>query len=64
MNSVQSTFEPLIDEYEVARIQNRSVASVRRDRMLRKGCPYIKIGALVRYRPTDLRLFRSRNGRR
>src|ERR1035437_6455492 len=32
----------------------RSVASVRRDRLLKKGCPYIKIGSSVRYLPSDV----------
>lgn len=47
--------EPLLTEQEYARILKRSVASVRRDRLLRQGCPYVKLGALVRYRPEDVR---------
>jgi hypothetical protein len=46
--------EYLFDERDLARITKRSVASVRRDRLLKKGCPYIKIGSSVRYLPSDL----------
>src|SRR4051794_3254545 len=42
--------EILLNEKEVARILRRSVASIRRDRLLRRGCAYVKLGALVRYR--------------
>lgn len=63
MQSLDSTIEPLIDEYELARILNRSVASLRRDRQLRQGCPYVKIGALIRYQPYDVRAFLKRNRR-
>ncbi len=63
-NSVATThIEPLINEHEYARITHRSVASARRDRLLGKGCPYVKLGALVRYRPEDVRGFIERNVR-
>jgi hypothetical protein len=45
--------EPLLDEYDIARLNKCSVSSVRRDRRLKKGCPWLKLGALVRYRPSD-----------
>jgi hypothetical protein len=54
-NPVDLDLEPLLTEQEYARAIKRSVASVRRDRLLRQGCPYIKLGALVRYRPADIR---------
>jgi len=53
--------ETLLTEREYARIIKRSVASVRRDRLLRQGCPYLKLGALVRYRPEDVRTHLERN---
>jgi hypothetical protein len=53
--------ERLLNEHEYARIANRSVASIRRDRRFGKGCPYVKLGALVRYRPADVRAFLERN---
>jgi hypothetical protein len=46
--------QELLTERELARITKRSVASVRRDRLLKKGCPFIKISASVRYRPSDV----------
>ena len=46
--------ERLFDERDLARFTKRSVASVRRDRLLKKGCPYIKIGSSVRYLPSDI----------
>lgn len=56
--------ETLLTEHEYARITKRSVASVRRDRLLRQGCPYLKLGALVRYRPEDVRAHLERSLRR
>jgi hypothetical protein len=53
--------ESLLTEQEYARITKRSVASVRRDRLLKQGCPYVKLGALVRYRPEDVRGHLERN---
>ena len=55
------TLEPLLDEYEYSKITGRSVPSVRRDRLLGKGCPYVKLQALVRYRPSDVRQFLETN---
>ena len=46
--------ERLFDERDLARFTKRSVASVRRDRLLKKGCPYIKIVSSVRYLPEDV----------
>ncbi len=54
MGTFRTTVQDLFDEYDIARITRRSVASVRRDRLWKKGCPYIKIGASVRYRPSDV----------
>jgi hypothetical protein len=49
--------EPLLDERDIAKITKRSLASVRRDRLMRKGVPFIRIGSSVRYRPDALRTF-------
>jgi hypothetical protein len=54
MGSIHNALQDLFDEQDLARITKRSVASVRRDRLLKKGCPYIKIGSSVRYRPSDV----------
>jgi hypothetical protein len=53
--------EPLIDEHECSRITGRSVASLRRDRLLNKGIPYIKCEALVRYDLRDVREYIQHN---
>jgi hypothetical protein len=49
--------EPLLDERDIARITKRSLASVRRDRLMRKGVPFIRIGSSVRYKLQSLRDF-------
>jgi len=43
-NAADPQLETLLTEHEYARITKRSVASVRRDRLLRQGCPYVKLG--------------------
>ena len=50
-----SVIEALLNEHDVARITDLSVASVRRWRLLRQGPKYIKIGSAVRYRIEDVR---------
>ena len=55
--------ERLLDEREYAAITGRSIASARRDRLLGKGCPYVKLGFLVRYRPSDVRAYIAKNVR-
>jgi len=60
-NAADSHLEVLLNEHDYARITKRSVASVRRDRLLRQGCPYVKLGALVRYRPDDVRAHLERS---
>jgi hypothetical protein len=60
-SGAESDLETLLTEHEYARITKRSVASARRDRLLRQGCPYVKLGALVRYRPDDVRAYLERS---
>jgi len=55
--AVPAGLEPPLDEREVAIITKRSVASIRRDRLMRKGVPFLKIGSSIRYRPEALRAF-------
>lgn len=57
----ENVLETLLTEHEYAHVTKRSVASVRRDRLLRQGCPYVKLGALVRYRPEDVRAHLERS---
>src|SRR5947207_15162978 len=61
IRATDSEIETLLTEHEYARITKRSVASVRRDRLLGQGCPYVKLGALVRYRPEDVRVHLERS---
>jgi hypothetical protein len=60
-SAAEPDLETLLTEREYAGITKRSVASVRRDRLLRQGCPYVKLGALVRYRPDDVRAHLERS---
>ncbi len=53
--------ERLLDEREYSAVTGRSVASARRDRLLGRGCPYVKLGFLVRYRPSDVRAYIAQN---
>jgi hypothetical protein len=53
MNKVQ-TQNRLVTEFEAAEILGRAVQTLRNDRHLRQGPPYIKIGRSVRYQVSDL----------
>ena len=54
MATANNSIETLLNERDVARIANLSVASVRRWRLLRQGPKYLKIGAAVRYKAEDI----------
>ena len=54
MVSADSISEVLLNERDVARLTSLSVATVRRWRLLGQGPRYIKIGAAVRYRQSDV----------
>lgn len=47
----------LLDDYEVARITGRARSTLQKDRTRGTGIPYVRIGALVRYRASDLAAF-------
>jgi hypothetical protein len=57
------SLEPLVNEYECSRITGRSVASLRRDRLLGAGIPFVKLISLVRYDPRDIRAYLEGNKR-
>ena len=57
----EEQIEPLWNEHVYSRVIGKSVATARRDRLLGKGCPYVKLGVLVRYRPSDVRAYIERN---
>jgi hypothetical protein len=60
--SIASTqLESLLNEHDYCAVTGESVATARRNRLLGKGCPFVKLGALVRYRPTDVRAYIARN---
>lgn len=46
--------DTLLTEFDLARRQNRSVKTIRNQRVLGGGVPFIKIGRLVRYRLSDV----------
>lgn len=49
-----SNQEILLTEFDLARRQNRSVKTIRNQRVLGGGVPFIKIGRLVRYRLSNV----------
>ena len=49
-----SLIEPVWTEHDLARVRKQSVATIRRERLLKRGPKYLKIGAAVRYRPEDV----------
>jgi len=49
-----NTIATLLNEHDVARITNMSIATIRRWRLFGRGPRYIKIGAAVRYKLEDL----------
>ena len=44
----------VVDENQAAKIIGRAVQTLRNDRHLRQGPPYIKIGRSIRYQISDL----------
>jgi hypothetical protein len=49
-----SPFPKAINEYDAAKIVGKAVQSLRNDRHLCKGLPYIKMGKSVRYLIADI----------
>jgi len=43
-----------VNEVEAARMLGLSVQTMRNQRFLRKGCPYVKLGRSVRYLVADI----------
>jgi len=47
--------KPFLNEAEVAAITGRALATLRNDRFLRRGIPYLKVsGRSIRYRTPDV----------
>ena len=57
MATLINTLEIFLTEHDVARITGLSVATIRRWRLFKQGPRYVKIGAAVRYRPEDIRIW-------
>ena len=57
MAATSNPLQELLTERDVARITGLSVASVRRWRLLRQGPRYLKIGAAVRYKCSDISIW-------
>lgn len=49
--------EPLWDEAETARHIGKAISTLQKERIRGDGCPFVKIGRLVRYRPEDVRAY-------
>lgn len=47
----------MLNESQVSEYLNRTIASLRADRFYGRGVPYYKIGALVRYKFSDVQEF-------
>jgi hypothetical protein len=50
---MQNTLQ-LIDEKELSRITRRALSTIRNDRHLGRGMPYIRIGRSIRYNLNDV----------
>jgi len=51
----------IVNEIDAAKILCLAVQTLRNDRHLRKGPPYLKLGRSVRYKVTDLIEYLNRN---
>lgn len=50
--------KPFLNEFEVSAITGRAVSTLRNDRHLRRGLPYLKVSARsIRYRTPDVMNF-------
>ena len=52
--NLSSIENQVVNENQAAKIIGRAVQTLRNDRHLRKGAPYIRIGRSIRYRVADL----------
>ena len=50
-----------VDEHKAAKMLAKSVQSLRNERFLKKGCPYLKLGRSVRYLISDLNNYLTQN---
>lgn len=57
LNNTTISRDRLLTEKDIAALLQISIPTLRRWRMLRTGPAFVKLGALVRYRPEDLSAF-------
>jgi len=59
MESLNISGQParVLNEHEVARILQLSVATMRHWRLVEKGPKWLKLGSAVRYRPQDVQAY-------
>jgi hypothetical protein len=62
-SAADAPLEANLDEKEYCRITGESRATARRNRLLDKGCPYLKLGARVFYQPAHVRQYLAQNVR-
>jgi predicted DNA-binding transcriptional regulator AlpA len=58
------TIEPLLTEAQVSEILGRGVPTLQKDRVAGTGPRFVKIGRLVRYRPSDVQTWLAECTRR
>jgi len=49
--------DPLLSDRDVERITGRASSTLQKDRVSGSGIPFVRIGGLVRYRPSDVRAY-------
>ena len=59
MNS--NTIPQTLNEQETARVLKKAVQTLRNDRHMGQGCPYVKIGRSVRYLISDIESYLMKN---
>jgi hypothetical protein len=55
--------EELFDDKKLSTILHRSVPTIQKDRLRGTGVPFVKVGRLVRYRPSAVRAYLAENER-
>jgi hypothetical protein len=58
MSENQMLEKPYLNEKEVAAITGRAISTLRNERFMRKGLPYLKVGGRsIRYKNEDVRAY-------
>jgi predicted DNA-binding transcriptional regulator AlpA len=60
----QPSLESLLTVAQVSEITGRSISTLEKDRLFGSGPRYVKLGRLVRYRPSDVQAWLSERVRR